>query len=123
MICYFTGTGNSAYVASRIAGQTEQEVLNLFEKIRSQDHTALHSEKPWVIVCSTYAWRIPRILSDWLKQTPPGFVFCHDLRRQHRKRRSLFEKALPAETDEFLRLFSDCDAGKLSCFIYHSNPG
>ena len=70
MICYFTGTGNSAYVASRIAGQTEQEVLNLFEKIRSQDHTALHSEKPWVIVCPTYAWRIPRILSDWLKQTP-----------------------------------------------------
>ncbi|WP_373117968.1 EFR1 family ferrodoxin [Holdemania massiliensis] len=70
MICYFTGTGNSAYAASRIAGQTEQEVLNLFEKIRSQDHTALHSEKPWVIVCPTYAWRIPRILSTWLKQTP-----------------------------------------------------
>ena len=69
MILYFTGTGNSEYVAKKIAEGTKQNTLNLFQRIRNNDHSALHSDKPWIIVCPTYAWRIPRILEQWLKET------------------------------------------------------
>ena len=29
----------------------------------------MKSERPWVIVVPTYAWRIPHIVSDWLEKT------------------------------------------------------
>ncbi len=53
MILFFSGTGNSEYVADRIGKETGDTVLNLFEKIRAQDHSALQSDKPWVIVTPT----------------------------------------------------------------------
>lgn len=34
MILYFTGTGNSEFVAERIGEKTGDETLNLFDKIR-----------------------------------------------------------------------------------------
>ena len=69
MILYFTGTGNSEYTARRIAKETEEEICNLFTKIRENDYSPLHSETPWIVAAPTYAWRIPRILEKWLKQT------------------------------------------------------
>lgn len=69
MILYFSGTGNSEYVAKRIGKEMNEEVLNLFEKIRSKDYASLHSERCWIIVVPTYAWRIPRIVEEWLKNT------------------------------------------------------
>lgn len=69
MILYFSGTGNSEYAARRIGIQIDDEVNNLFEKIRSRDFSPLHSKKPWVVVVPTYAWRIPRIVQEWLKNT------------------------------------------------------
>lgn len=69
MILYFSGTGNSEYAAKRIAAAINDEALNLFEKIKNHDNAVLHSERPWVIVAPTYAWRIPRILQSWLEKT------------------------------------------------------
>lgn len=69
MILYFSGTGNSAYAAQRIGAITKDTVVNLFEKIRSNDFSKLHSDCPWVIVTPTYAWRIPRLVQNWLEQT------------------------------------------------------
>lgn len=66
MILYFSGTGNSEYVARRIGRQIDDEVLNLFERLRTEDYSELQSEKPWVIVCPTYAWQMPHIVRDWL---------------------------------------------------------
>ena len=68
MILYFSGTGNSEYVAKRIAEETDDGIVNLFEKIRNHDFSKLHSDCPWVIVSPTYAWRIPRILQQWLEK-------------------------------------------------------
>lgn len=68
MILYFTGTGNSEYVAKRIENETEEESLNLFQKIRNHDYTELYSNKPWIVVVPTYAWRIPRIVADWMEK-------------------------------------------------------
>ena len=69
MILYFSGKGNSAYTAQKIAENIQDDTLDLFQKIRDSDHTQLCSDKPWVIVSPTYAWRIPRILQDWLTKT------------------------------------------------------
>ena len=70
MILYFSGTGNSEYVARRIGRIIADEVVDLFEKIRSRDFSQLHSDRPWVVVTPTYAWRIPRIVREWLERTP-----------------------------------------------------
>lgn len=69
MVLYFTGTGNSAYVAKRIAKETGQETLDLFQKIQENDCTKLQADEPWIMVFPTYAWRMPRILEQWLKKT------------------------------------------------------
>ena len=67
MILYFSGTGNSEYAAKRIGRELRDEVLNLFERIRNHDYSEIHSDSPWVVVVPTYAWRIPRIVQEWLE--------------------------------------------------------
>lgn len=69
MILYFSGTGNSEYVAKRICKATGDEFISLFEKIRKHDFSEMHSERPWIIVVPTYAWRIPRIVQMWIENT------------------------------------------------------
>ena len=69
MILYFTGTGNSGYVAKRIGAAVDDEVLDLFDKIRNCDYSPMASEKPWVIAAPTYAWQLPNIVKDWLSKT------------------------------------------------------
>ena len=65
----FLGTGNSEYTAQRIGKEIDDKVINLFDKIRNIDYSDMKSERPWVIVVPTYAWRIPHIVSDWLEKT------------------------------------------------------
>lgn len=69
MILFFSGTGNSEYVAKRIGKEIGDEVINLFQKIRCRDFSEMHSNRPWVVVVPTYAWRIPRIVQEWLEKT------------------------------------------------------
>lgn len=69
MILYFSGTGNSEYTAQRIGKVIDDKVINLFDKIRNIDYSDIKSERPWVIVVPAYAWRIPRIVNDWLQKT------------------------------------------------------
>ena len=69
MFYFFPGTGNSEYAAKRIGKTINDDAVNLFEKIRSRDFSQLHSNRPWVIVVPTYAWRIPRIVQEWLENT------------------------------------------------------
>ena len=69
MVLYFSGTGNSRYVAKRIGREIDDEVSDLFERIRSHDNSELRSESPWVVVVPTYAWRIPHIVQEWLEHT------------------------------------------------------
>lgn len=66
MILYYSGTGNSAYAANFTARQTGDEVINLFDKIRAKDHSAMTSEKPWVIATPIYCWQLPHIVRDWM---------------------------------------------------------
>ncbi len=68
MILYFSGTGNSEYVAKRIGKEINDEVIDLFGKIRGGDFSQLSAADPWVVVAPTYAWRIPRIVEAWLEK-------------------------------------------------------
>ena len=69
MILFYTGTGNSAHVARRLGALLQDEVEDLFPRLREGDHTSLYSDDAWVIVTPTYAWRVPRIVTDWLEHT------------------------------------------------------
>lgn len=69
MILYFSGTGNSEYVAKRISRELADECINLFEKIRKNDFSTMHSQRSWVVVVPTYAWRIPHIVQKWIENT------------------------------------------------------
>lgn len=69
MILYFSGTGNSEFTAKRIGKEVDDEVQSLFDKIKNNDYSKMKSERPWIIVTPTYAWRIPRIVQNWLENT------------------------------------------------------
>lgn len=68
MILFFSGTGNSRHAAERIAEICGETLLDLTEVFRGELTPALSEEERLIIVCPTYAWRIPHLLSDWLEQ-------------------------------------------------------
>lgn len=69
MILYFSGTGNSRYVAERIKEATNDEVLSINKRIKTGDHSSISSQKPLVFVLPTYAWRIPRVAGRHILNT------------------------------------------------------
>ena len=73
MILYFTGTGNSRYIAQRIAVALGDELLSMNDRIKAGDTSPVETNERLIIVTPTYAWRIPRIVRDWLTKTEfPG---------------------------------------------------
>ena len=69
MVLYFSGTGNSRYVAERIAVTLGEELLSMNDRIKAGDTSPVISAERLIIVTPTYAWRIPRIVRDWLAET------------------------------------------------------
>ena len=69
MILYFSGTGNSKYVAQRIADALGDEIVNLNDRIKSSDTSPVETGERLIVVTPTYAWRIPRVVRDWLLKT------------------------------------------------------
>ena len=66
MILFFSGTGNSNYVAKRIADALGDEIVNLNARIKASDTSLVETGERVIIVTPTYAWRIPRIVQEWL---------------------------------------------------------
>ena len=60
MILYFSATGNSKYVAERIANATGDKALSIDEYI--------DSEKISGIVCPTYAWGVPSVVREFFEK-------------------------------------------------------
>lgn len=69
MIFYFSGTGNSKYVAQRIADALGDTLLSMNDRIKTHDISAVEIGERLVVVTPTYAWRIPRIVREWLLNT------------------------------------------------------
>lgn len=68
MVLYFSGTGNSRYVARRIAEISSDEVISINQRLKSRDYSAVSSENPLVFVGPVYAGRLPRVMDDYIKK-------------------------------------------------------
>ena len=69
MVLYFTGTGNSRYLARRIAEGLEMPLYDLNACIKAGNTAPVQTGQDVVLVTPTYAWRIPRVVSQWLGNT------------------------------------------------------
>lgn len=69
MILYFTGTGNSRHIARLISKEIDDEIISINELIKSGSNNEIRSDKPFVIIAPTYAWRIPRVVEKFIKNT------------------------------------------------------
>lgn len=67
MVIYFTGTGNSRHLARLISKQLEDELVSAPELIKEKRTGDFKSEKPWVFVCPTYGWQIPRLFKSFIE--------------------------------------------------------
>ena len=69
MILILSGTANSKYVAMRIADALGDALVNLNDRIKASDTSLVETGERVIIVTPTYAWRIPRVVRDWLRKT------------------------------------------------------
>lgn len=74
MIIYFTGTGNSRYVARELSRLTEMPLVSLNDRIKRDDKTPLSSADPLVFVFPVYAGRMPKVMEQYLREL--SFTGC-----------------------------------------------
>lgn len=68
MVLYFSGTGNSRYVAKKIAEVSGDEIISINRRLKAQDYSAVSSERPLVFVGPVYAGRLPRVMDDYIRK-------------------------------------------------------
>ncbi len=68
MIIYFTGTGNSKYLAELTAEQLGDTAVDAAGLIKSGETPEFTSEKPYVFVAPVYAWRFPRTFERFIEK-------------------------------------------------------
>lgn len=70
MILYFTGTGNSRWLAQRFAFATGDELTCINGMVGKEESRSLSvPDGRLVFVLPTYAWRIPRVVESWIRRT------------------------------------------------------
>ena len=69
MILYFSGTGNSRYVAETIGAVIGDEVISMNERIKCGNKGTISSKNPLVFVAPVYAGRIPRVVEQHIMET------------------------------------------------------
>lgn len=67
MVVYFTGTGNSRYVAEMIADLSCDTAVDAGRMIKNGEKASLHSDKPFVFVSPIYVSAPPLIFTDFIK--------------------------------------------------------
>ena len=69
MILYFTGTGNSKFVADYLAEQLDDTVVSMNRIIKSGEKLVCESEKPYIVAAPIYAWRYPAVVEELLRKS------------------------------------------------------
>lgn len=70
MILYFTGTGNSRHIALKLREQLgDESMTDIGGLIKKGEKGNFDSQKPYIFVLPTYGWRMPRIVSDFIKES------------------------------------------------------
>ncbi len=67
MIIYFSGTGNSRYIAELMSKKLDDCTTDAASLIKSGEHPEFVSEKPYIFVAPIYAWRMPRVFREWIR--------------------------------------------------------
>lgn len=67
MIYYYSGTGNSGYVARKLADKLSVDAVDLGERIKTGAMEAIKDDTV-ILVTPTYCWRVPRIVEDYWNQ-------------------------------------------------------
>lgn len=66
MILYFSGTGNSAWIAKKMGESLGEKVISINEYLKRKKLFVDKKCRRLVFVVPTYAWRIPRIVEQWI---------------------------------------------------------
>lgn len=69
MIFYFSGTGNSQFAARQISSMLGDELVSINHCMKEKQKKMFHSKQPLVFVAPIYAWRIPRVVEQWIYDT------------------------------------------------------
>lgn len=69
MVFYFSGTGNSQLAAKQISSELGDELVSIRECLKSGEKKTFHSERPLVFVAPIYAWRVPKVVEQWIGNT------------------------------------------------------
>lgn len=78
MIFYFSGTGNSAWVARQIAKAQQEELLAIAEEINKNKEYVLKDGEKVGFVFPVYAWGPPGIVLRFIRQLKmknPEYLF------------------------------------------------
>ncbi len=68
MVIYYSATGNTEFIAKEIAQRLGDECVNILERVKKQDYSPLHSEKPFVICAPVIVCEMPRFMTKYLKK-------------------------------------------------------
>lgn len=69
MTLYFTGSGNSKYVADALGDQLDDRVISLNRVMKRQIGAPLYtSETPFVVVFPIHTWNMPDVVIDLLRR-------------------------------------------------------
>ena len=67
MVFYFSGTGNSQLAAKQIAAELDDELVSINACLKKGEKRTFHSERPLVFAAPIYAWRVPRVVEQWIR--------------------------------------------------------
>ena len=76
MIFYFSGTGNSKWVAEQVAERLGDQTVNMASSPPSETYTFEKGEKIG-IVFPVYAWRAPDIVTSFVKSLKPEGAYTY----------------------------------------------
>ena len=69
MIFFFSGTGNSQLAAKQLAKELGDELVSINQYLKTGEKKTFHSERPLVFVAPTYAWQMPKVVEQWIRET------------------------------------------------------
>lgn len=67
MIFFFSGTGNTKFVAEYLAEALDDKLVAMADAIRNGETLRASSEKAFVFLAPIYAWRFPRVVEDLIQ--------------------------------------------------------
>lgn len=67
MIFYFSGTGNSQFIAEVINEELKDKMISINDEMRKESENTFYSDKSYVFVVPTHAYRIPNVVNEYIQ--------------------------------------------------------